>query len=531
MTEAELQRFSLPGSRTTRSRLISNTLYSIGGYVLYLPVSLIVNAYAVHRIGLASYGIWAALTTIVGYGSLLDLGVTTPLVKYIAESMALGRRDEVNSLLSTAMVFYCAVASAFAVGMVLASNWVLIHLFHTSASDAALHRLYLAVVLGFVASLTFDVLESLIAGLQRADVNARLSLAYGLLNAAGIFIALYLGLGVNGLVLVWLAVTGVTIAGNYVVAKRLFAPLLLNPLRFSPAHFKKILRFSSQVQVATLTMTLHDQVDRTLIAYVLGPISLGSYQLAWRAAAAARSIGWGFLPGVLPATSDLSAVGESAKLRQLYLRATRYMGMVNFGLCIGVGSLALPLVTAWLGSGHDRVAISMMMLLGAYAIGLPTSVTYDVLSGIGRPGIRMRADLVFLFIHVPLCVVLIWRFGYYGTLVGTAIAFSANRAYMYWAGARTLGLRMVDFVHFGLLQPAIAAVLGLVAVVTLQLVASSRSMGMLVVEIAVFGIVFIGYLAAFGLDQYDRELVRVHFLNPVRSHALRFLPQTEKPPL
>jgi hypothetical protein len=46
---------------------------------------------------------------------------------------------------------------------------------------------------------------------------------------------------------------------------------------------------------------------------------------------------------------------------------------------------------------------------------------------------------------------------------------------------------------------------------------------MLLLELTVFGGLYLGYIAAFGLDTYDRELLWEHFLAPavVRIHRLR----------
>src|SRR5579872_1726407 len=96
-----------------RSRLVSNSAYSAAGYVIYLPVNLAVTSYVVHRLGLGPYGIWVLLTTLLGYGNLLDLGIRAPLVKYVAEYAALGRLGEINGLLSTIMVFYWVLGTLF----------------------------------------------------------------------------------------------------------------------------------------------------------------------------------------------------------------------------------------------------------------------------------------------------------------------------------------------------------------------------------------------------------------------------------
>src|SRR5689334_3263305 len=85
-------------SRSSRARVVSNSIFSVTAYVVYLPVGLIVSRYTVEHIGLHAFGVWATLTALTGYGGLLDLATRVPLIKYVAEYAALGRERDVNTL-------------------------------------------------------------------------------------------------------------------------------------------------------------------------------------------------------------------------------------------------------------------------------------------------------------------------------------------------------------------------------------------------------------------------------------------------
>jgi O-antigen/teichoic acid export membrane protein len=505
-----------PSSKITRFRLVANAATSTIAYIIYLPVSLLVNAYAVHRIGLTAFGVWATLTTIMGYGELLDLGVTAPLVKYVAESNVHANHREVNALLGTAMVVYLAAGTVFVGGMTLAGGWILTHFFHVSAGDSAIHTLFVVVVAGFAVSIVFSVLQSLIFGLQRADLNSRLMLGYNLAGAAGTVIVLKMGLEVNGLVLVWLGTATLQIVGNAIVARRLFPALRLNPFLFSRHRLRQILRFSTRIQLSSIAFAVNDQLDRTLIAYVLGPTLLGSYALAARAAQSLRGISYSLASGLLPAAADISALGDSERLRQLYLRATRYLAIADFGMCVCVATFSRPLVNAWLGAGHDRVAVTLMIILAAYTIALPCHATSEALNGMGRPDIRLRADLTLLPVHLALGIILIWQFGYFGTLVGTAVIYAGNRTYLYWAGARAVHVSPLELLRRSLLPPAIAAMLALAAGLAIQAMGAPLTIPVLIGELAAFALVYLGYLGLFALDRYERELLAEHVSPLVR---------------
>ncbi len=517
---------SVPGarSRTSRDRVLNNSLYGVLTYVIFMPVVFLLNALAVHRIGLTGYGVWIGILTVIGFGSLLDLGVSISVAKYVAETVAQGRPDEVNGLFNTAFVFYVGVGVVFAGGMVLASGWIGSHVVHISPADGTLRLLFVILLATFPLSLAGNALISLIDGLQRADINSWLVLGYGLLAAAATVLVLLAGLGVNGLVLVTIGTNCVKVMGTWLVARRLFPPLALHPSRFSRVTLKHLLRFSTKVQVGAISSNLSDQVDRTLIAFVFGPALLASFGLAAGAATALRGVTTSMLHGIMSAASDMASLSQAEKIRTLYVRATRYLTIIDFGLLVGTMCLARPLVHAWLGSGHDRVAVTLVVLLLPYLVRLPATVCSEILYGIGRPEIRMRSDLAFLLTHIPLSLLFLKLFGYYGAAIGTGVATVSTRFYLYAAGSRALHVPLRHLLQASILQPGIGAALAAVPAIALQAVGAPVTIPLLALESALFALVYALYVFVFALDHYDRrlpEMVLTNVWNSARHLHLR----------
>ena len=415
-----------------------------------------------------------------------------------------------NRVVSTAAVFYFLVSATFALIMVAGSSWVLTHFFHSSAHNAGLQDMYYAVVGGFSVSLTFSVLQSLIIGVQRADVQAGLTLAYNLLNAGGTVAVLLLGLGLKGLAVNWVGTAViVTIGGNWIAGQWLYPALRLNPARFSLAELKRILRFSTKVQVSILAIFLNGQVDRILITYALGTRSLGFYGLAQRATASLTGFSSALTSTVLPAVSEMATTHQWERVRQVYIRATRYQAMTVFPVTAALCGLAFPIVHAWLGPDFDRVAITMILLVASYAVYLPNGATVAALNGIGRPDVRMRGDVVLVLVHIPLAALLIWRFGYFGTVAVTSSLLVTSRIYIFLAGGRQLRTPFSELLRKAFLQPAVGTLLALASVLVAQVLIRSNSLAVLAAECLLFGAVYFGYMVFFGFDDQDVSLIKM----------------------
>jgi O-antigen/teichoic acid export membrane protein len=500
---------------------VSNTSWSILSYAIYLPVNLLVARYMVEKLGVGGFGVWAALTTVMAFSSLLDLGVTSPVMKYVSEYNALGMAERVNTVVSTAMLFYLIVSVAFSIVMITAGGWVLVHLFHTQAQNQALREMYDAVIVGFAISLTFSVLQSLLTGLQRADVQANLGLVYNLAGAAGTVLVLALGLGLQGLAANWLAFVLIAIAGNWAAAKHYFPPLRLNPLLFRWTEMKRILSFSTKVQASTVALFMNNQVDRILITYALGPTILGFYQLAARAATSLTGFSSALSNAVLPASSELSTTDQWDRLKSLYIRATRYQAMMLFPLCAAMCGLAFPLIYVWLGPGFDRTSVTMILLAGSYAVWLPNGATVATLNGVGHPEVRMRADIILVLIHVPLAAFLIWRFGYYGTVAATSSLLVISRLYIFAAGGRYLRTSLAN-IGSAVLHPAVGSLSAMGAVIAVQVIIKEETLLILAVECLIFCAVYLGYMVLWGFDPDDVSLLK---MVASRILPLRRLPQ------
>jgi len=489
--------------------MVSNTVFSLVSFAAYLPVNLIVTRYMVEELGIGIFGLWSALTIIINFQGLLDLGISAPLIKYVSQYSAEGDSDHVNVALATAMVFYFVVSALFAVVMIAASGFVMIHLFHASAGNVSLRDMYVAVVIGFSTSLVFSVLQGLIIGIQRTDVQARLILLYNMLNAGGTVVVILLGWGLTGLAINWIAYVLITIVGNWLAAKRLYPAMRLNPFLFQRSELKRILTFSTKIQVSVIAIFLNQQVDRVLISYALGPASLGFYQLAQKATQQLQGFSSALTNTVLPAVSEMSTSGQWDRVRSLYVRATRYQAMTVFPLTAGLAGLSFPIMQAWLGPGFGLAAVTMIMLLASYAVYLPNGATVAALNGIGRPDVRMRGDIILVIVHIPLAALLIWRYGYFGTVAATSSLLVVSRLYIFIAGGRQLETPLRDLLRGAFVQPAIGSLLALSAVLLEQRIAPRETFVSLLGECVIFGGVYIGYMLLIGFDNEDVNLIRM----------------------
>ncbi len=97
-------------SKTTLSqKIIKNTIFGGTGRLWAILISLLLTPYIVSKLGIGRFGIWAIVSILIGYFGLVDFGVGTSYVKYIAEYHTKKDYQTINKIVNTGFVFYLVV--------------------------------------------------------------------------------------------------------------------------------------------------------------------------------------------------------------------------------------------------------------------------------------------------------------------------------------------------------------------------------------------------------------------------------------
>ena len=125
---------------------------------------------------------------------------------------------------------------------------------------------------------------------------------------------------------------------------------------------------------------------------------------------------------LLPAASHLQATGDITRLRELYLRSSRYLFTVGLPPFVLASVFAGDVITAWIGRPDPFAAAVLMLLAGGYLVNSSSNAMAFVCQGIGRPDIQARQSALQLVANILLSVVLLWWIGPLGAPLGTSLA-------------------------------------------------------------------------------------------------------------
>jgi len=352
------------------------------------------------------------------YMGLVDLNTNASVVKYTAELVATGRRDELAPMVNAGVQILATLSFGLLALSLLLLPWLTPLIFKTAAYPARdLMLLSALCMLSFAVLFTGNVYMQVLQGLLRQDeVNAIGALGVAV-NAGAVALVVVLGLGVA-----WIGVANLFANCTVALVIRWRAHSLAPELpwfsiRSTPAWRRSLLHFTAGSYAFTLWGFFYNLVPKMLLANRLGPVLVGFYDVGTKLAAQSRNIVWTLSQYLIPFITDTAAREGNAKLPALQVRALTFIWMVGFGISGYLLAVRAPLLQLWL-----RPDPLLAPLLFAAVFWVLVEFT---LGSFAMPWVhfalaeeRLRHTRPFLLYIIPACILGPWL----GMLAGAQMA-------------------------------------------------------------------------------------------------------------
>jgi O-antigen/teichoic acid export membrane protein len=404
-------------------RVVLNVVSSGGSQAGIMLVALVTTPVLVSGLGLKRYGLWALAGALVNYFGLLDLGVGSSFVRFLAYHHARDDAARFNSVVRIGLAFYAGLAAVMAPAVMILRGWFLTVLDVPADLRDEASFLIVGVTLIFSLRSVFVVYRAAIAAVERLDVNNRIALLIALPSGLGAVLAVEMGFGLRGLVINALATAALTIVAQAVVAHRLIAMLTLRPFHIDWSVAPELLGYGFRVQATRIAELMYGNVDKLVLGLVAGAAVVGLYDLGMKLSLLAAALPTLLLPAVAPTSAVLEARGNRVGLESLHARGTKYVALVLAPATAFIVVAASPLLALWIGSRDLDLAVltARLLALGSAPL-LALGVSRLVARGIGMPEMEMRASLVSAGVNIAASLALVRVFGAVGAPLGTACA-------------------------------------------------------------------------------------------------------------
>lgn len=454
------------------------------------------------HLGAATYGLYAALTSVVGYFSLLTFGSSLTVPRFVADHAARGEHDALSRFVSTYFAVYLVIALAglaagFAVAPLLTSALKV-----PPGLAGAVAPAWRLVVAGWAAGLGAGFLQSLLTGLGQVHLSNLASSGRTVLNLALAAAILWAG-GRLDTLLVGLLAAALLAGIALFVLVRLFHPeIRITPSLAEWATLRRSGRPAAYyflMQIAALAVM---GTDNIVISVFLGVDKVAAYAVAFQLWALAIAALWSGVDVLLPFFARWAARDATESLRLAFLRATKFAIAGTILAAVLMAAYGRRAIGWWVGPslfvGNGVLWVFCLMLL----IATPIHTAALVLAGLGRHRAPALGGGIEALLNLALSILLVRRLGVLGVALGTLVAGLLTNGWIApRAACRELGISVRAYLAAAV-APSLAPAVVTIAVTAL-LVGPTGGSSLVTVLAALLGVAV--YAAMFWVSGVERQ--------------------------
>lgn len=502
-----------PGAGPTKDaaiqrRVALGTASNYIGQAVSLGTLFLLTPFILHRLGPAAYGLWVLLSSVVAYGSLLDLGLWGAVIKHVAAYRAEGRAHGARALVATALRLYAGLGLvAVVLGVASAPalpRWFSVPAHQQTQAAQLVVLLSLGVGLGLPGMLPLSILR----GLQRYDLVNLVEVAATLVTAAAAVGLLLAGGGVVGVVAANLGGIGLMALLGAWLVQRAAPEWGLSWRGANRRLIRALMGFSWPLAVQAVAGRLQNRTDEITIGAFLTLAAVAPYNVARRLSEAPNLLARQFTKVLLPLASELNAERDRGRLQALLTAGTR----VTLALSAASGGvlivLAAPTLELWVGAEYAGAAPLVGLLTAASLLAAVQWPAGAVLQGVARHRLLAVTALGAGLANLALSIALVRPLGLAGVALGTLIPAVVEFSIIVPFALRVVGVSLgtaARQVLLPVLAPSLAMVLALDWLAALQAPTTWLALGLLAASgLAVFAVVYVGL----GASRSEREAYR-----------------------
>lgn len=405
-------------------RIVRNTMINAVAAGASVILNLVLTAVLANGLSREQFGTWAFLMVLSfnqGYMGLLDLGMSVSALRAIVRFRHVGDEASVADVLATLRTHYVVVSGIGSVIIALIGTTLL----EISGSDVSAGDR--AVVLAVLAiRVLFDSLHaSNMVLLESASAFGRMRLVE--LCSLAIWITLVVVVlgaegGIMELARVYL-VSGVLLFLLSSFAARTLAPPRVGRSRWTARTAAELWRLGKWAAFQRVGAVIYAQMDRTILALVLGVELVGDYEIPYKFQAMGVLVLSVFPSAIFPVVARFDSASDRDQLSRVFHRATRWTVGISIPLMLTGIFLSEPLIKLWVGERFTHLHDSVSLFLLWPAIACFHVIGSAVLTAIGETKLIFVLSMTSVVVNLIISLLLAKSLGLNGVILGTVLGY------------------------------------------------------------------------------------------------------------
>lgn len=362
-----------------------NLVFTGFGYALPLLAALLTIPIMVSQLGTDLYGLYVICISLIGFMTLVDLGVGQTVVKYVSAYEASGEQLKVQPVLSVAFLVYLLIGLVSVLALYFAAPALSAALYDQAERQALAQEVLRITTLPLFFSYINQFFLNVCKAYHRFDFPA---VIHNGANLGGIVLAaILLLLGYPLPVVMWGYVVIqllAFIAGYLSSMKVVPSGVYLFP-SFNHVIFREIVSFSVYTFISNFIGSLTSRADKLLIGTIIGTEAVTYYQIPFTIAQMANGIVHTLTHISFPRFSELFSRKEYGALLLLYRKVSILIFLLSTAIAVLLITVGGDFLSLWISAEFASKATLVLQVMALYFFfHSNTVVGYWILQGGGK---------------------------------------------------------------------------------------------------------------------------------------------------
>ncbi len=411
-----------PPKRARSKAILWNTLSSYSRDLVDAVTMIVLTPILIQTLGKAGFGLWSLIWAFVNWFALLDMGIGTSVVKFIADARGRGDIDGQRRAIATLFWVYAVLGGLLIAGI--AGSVFLFNDLLAIPPEQSATASFVLIALGArsAACMPLGMFRGVLVGNQRMRVANAYKILAGVVYLVTAVVGLRYFPDLRFLALLNLFVGIAPMVAMMVHAKATLPGTSVHPRYFDKSLVKKLSSFSFYFMIIQVAGLIYTKVDAIIIQSVLSLEMVAVYTIAMRLAEKGQQFCSHLPKALTPIVAELHSAGEEKNQQAVWYLGTKLTVAFSVPLLLGLMVLARPLVLAWTGPELVDSAAALVWLAAAALVTVIHGNTVNVLSMAGHQRYLASAMIAGQLLNLGLSLVLIRYEGILGVAKATFIS-------------------------------------------------------------------------------------------------------------
>ena len=412
--------------KLSSSKLTINALSAVLQVLFTALLYFFLYKYLLTAIGVKQLGVWSLILSFSSIANLANLGMTSGLVKFVAEYILEDDKSKIGKLIFTSILSMGILFGCLSLIIFLGAHFFLGYIIDKNFLNVALEILPYS-----LASLSINaiggVFTSVLEGHQKNYIRNFIYIVSGIIMFVGTIMLTPL-YQLKGVAMAQLIQSLFIFILALIFTVKINSNNRLRYWKWSSQAFKELFNYGYKFQLVSISQLLYEPATKLLLSKYGGLVLLGHYEMATKAVNQFRALLTNANQVVVPVVAEKAKLGGSSSLNEFYIRMNRILLLFNLPLST-ILIVATPFISLlWIGSFNDDFIFSMFALTASSFVNIMCGPAYFSSMGEGKLNVLVIVHVGMAIINILLGMLLGQYAGGYGIILAWAIALSAGSA-------------------------------------------------------------------------------------------------------